>query len=53
MHVDDDTLPEAVDDAQRLISCSPQSQRSDWNTSPVRHCECTRTSGTSFGLRRP
>ncbi|SKZ84039.1 Uncharacterised protein [Mycobacteroides abscessus subsp. abscessus] len=25
-------------------SCGPQSQRSDPNTSPVRHSECTRTS---------
>ena len=25
-------------------SCAPQSQRAEWNTSPVRHFECTRTS---------
>ena len=27
-----------------LMSCEPQSQRSEWNTSPVRHSECIRTS---------
>jgi hypothetical protein len=28
----------------RPSSCTPQSQRIEWNTSPVRHSECTRTS---------
>ena len=25
-------------------SCDPQSHRAEWNTSPVRQLECTRTS---------
>ena len=33
--------------ASASSSCWPQSQRSEWKTSPVRHSECTRTS-TSF-----
>ena len=27
-----------------VSSCQPQSQRIEWNTSPVRHLECMRTS---------
>jgi len=26
-----------------MLSCGPQSQRSEWKTSPVRHSECMRT----------
>ena len=33
-------------------SCSPQSHRSEWKASPVRHSECTRTSTGSLGLLR-
>ena len=33
--------------ARRRSSCSPQSQRSEWKTSPVRHSEWTRTSTSS------
>src|ERR1700739_1707624 len=33
-------------------SCARQSQRSELRTSPVRHCECTLTSGSDFfGLK--
>ena len=34
-------------------SCSPQSQRIDPNTSPVRHSECTRTSTLSLPATSP
>ena len=33
--------------ASAASSCGPQSQRSEPNTSPVRHSECTRTSTSS------
>ena len=33
-------------------SCGPQSQRAEPKTSPVRHSECGRTSGTSPGVPR-
>jgi hypothetical protein len=32
---------------QESSSCARQSQRSEVSTSPVRHCECTRTSGAT------
>src|SRR3954468_18083147 len=34
-------------------SCSPQSQRSEWKTSPVRHSEWTRTSTSSLPATSP
>src|SRR5215216_222314 len=34
-------------------SCSPQSQRSEWKTSPVRHSEWTRTSTSSAPATSP
>src|SRR5581483_4463499 len=34
-------------------SCSPQSQRREWNTSPVRHSEWTRTSTSSAPSTSP
>ena len=39
--------------ASACSSCSPQSQRSEWKTSPVRHSEWTRTSTFSAPSTSP
>ena len=45
-HVHHDAAPLLADHLERLASsCSPQSQRCEPKTSPVRHSECIRTSG--------
>src|ERR1035441_5801366 len=36
-----------------ISSCARQSQRRLWNTSPVRHCECMRTSGGAPSVKSP
>src|SRR3954467_6031598 len=36
-----------------VSSCWPQSQRIEWNTSPVRHSECTRTRTSSRPATSP
>ena len=51
--VQQDAVALALDHRQRRSSCSPQSQRSEWKTSPVRHSECTRTSTSALPSTSP
>ena len=46
-------MPSASICASACSSCSPQSQRSEWKTSPVRHSEWTRTSTFSAPSTSP